>query len=476
MANLFDILPRGFFNYLASNAQNRIYADCLELIYHAYDREVSYRIPRSQLRDILALYFLENHVEVPEDMEEAGNTDVYQVASGILRRLSDVNVRWLEEDSDEDTYEKQIIMSEQGIALSEFLQSLRKPEREEYAGYIITIYSVLQNQELLREHPYLDVLRPVHRQAKLLARSLKRLATFIRRVIEEMVKEDSLEKITENLIAYCDGSFIREYTRLTRQQNIHAYRSVIRERLEEIRENEPLMQRMTEELMQEEDMNRTEAGDMIDDMIRNTVRFLYDDYDQIMSEIKQKINLYMQLHIGHLRYLQNRGADARSVVEQVIRHISEETDGLNKRDYLPEEMQNLFQLGGMSYVDTASLRYPRRTQRVQESSEDVIEELSDDALAKAREEQLREANNPYSQKKMRDYLDSRMQGRESLKADDLPMDTKEDLLSILAAVAFAGDSGYQVKTADTYVETDSFSVREFEIRRGKGNGRDRDGT
>ena len=167
---------------------------------------------------------------------------------------------------------------------------------------------------------------------------------------------------------------------------------------------------------------------------------------------------------------------ARSVVEQVIRHISEETDGLNKRDYLPEEMQNLFQLGGMSYVDTASLRYPRRTQRVQESSEDVIEELSDDALAKAREEQLREANNPYSQKKMRDYLDSRMQGRESLKADDLPMDTKEDLLSILAAVAFAGDSGYQVKTADTYVETDSFSVREFEIRRGKGNGRERDGT
>ena len=92
------------------------------------------------------------------------------------------------------------------------------------------------------------------------------------------------------------------------------------------------------------------------------------------------------------------------------------------------------------------------------------------------EEQLREANNPYSQKKMRDYLDSRMQGRESLKADDLPMDTKEDLLSILAAVAFAGDSGYQVKAADTYVETDSFSVREFEIRRGKGNGRDRDGA
>ena len=470
MSNLFDILPRGVFNYLASNANNRIYADCLEVIYHAYDREVSYRIPRAQLRDMLAVYLLENHIEVPEDMEETGSQDVYQAANGIIRRLTDENVRWLEEDSDEDTYEKQIVMSEQGIALAEFLQSLRKPEQETYTGYIITIYSLLQNQELLREHPYLDVIRPVHRQAKLLARSLKRLATFIRAVIEEMVREDSLEKIAENLIAYCEGSFIREYTRLTKQQNIHTYRAAIRERLESIRENGALMEQMVQELMQEDGLSHAEAENDLFDMIRNTVRFLYDDYDQIMSEIRQKINLYMQLHIGHLRYLQNRDADARGYVEQMIRLLNEEMPEIDRRDALPEELQSLFHVGGMSYVDTASLRYPRRVQHVKEASEDVIEEMSDETLARAREEQLREANNPYNQKKMRTYLQGLMQGRTRLRTEDVPLEKEEDLLSILAAIAFADENGYQVQTEDAYCGNDSFRVREFEIRRGKADG------
>ena len=35
--NLFDIIPVGFFNYLASNSNHRIYADCLQLIYDEYD-------------------------------------------------------------------------------------------------------------------------------------------------------------------------------------------------------------------------------------------------------------------------------------------------------------------------------------------------------------------------------------------------------------------------------------------------------
>ena len=52
--NLFDALPIGFFNCLASGSSNRIYSDCLLLIYHEYDREITYRIARSRIRDALA--------------------------------------------------------------------------------------------------------------------------------------------------------------------------------------------------------------------------------------------------------------------------------------------------------------------------------------------------------------------------------------------------------------------------------------
>ena len=38
------------------------------------------------------------------------------------------------------------------------------------------------------------------------------------------MREESLESLTENVLEYCEGDFIREYARLTKQQNIHMYR------------------------------------------------------------------------------------------------------------------------------------------------------------------------------------------------------------------------------------------------------------
>lgn len=72
-ANLFDIIPSGFFNCLSSGSNNRIYADCLLVIYEQYDREITYRISRGRIRDALSAYLLENHINFLElDSEQAG--------------------------------------------------------------------------------------------------------------------------------------------------------------------------------------------------------------------------------------------------------------------------------------------------------------------------------------------------------------------------------------------------------------------
>ena len=65
--NVFDIIPSDFFNYLAGNSNNRVYADCLELIHNQYDKEISYRLERSYLRDVLAAFLLGNHLDLSED-------------------------------------------------------------------------------------------------------------------------------------------------------------------------------------------------------------------------------------------------------------------------------------------------------------------------------------------------------------------------------------------------------------------------
>lgn len=217
MPDLFDIVPANFFNYLGSGSNNRIYAQCLLIIYNEYENEISYRLPRVQIRDALAVYLTQVH---PDMMDEEGNLEksYTDMASSIIRRLCAQDVGWLEEDNDEATYEKQIIMTEQGIMLAEFLERLMQPEKEEFSSYIFNIYNTLNNKEQWSSDPYSLCLTSVYRNSRNLAKALKKLATFIRKIIEDMMNESTFESLTENLISYCEGDFIKEYSRLTKRQ------------------------------------------------------------------------------------------------------------------------------------------------------------------------------------------------------------------------------------------------------------------
>lgn len=69
------------------------------------------------------MYLLENHVDfIEEDGDKEKRKSHNDLANGIIRKFCFKEIGWLEEDNDDAAYEKHIIMTEQGIALAEFLQ------------------------------------------------------------------------------------------------------------------------------------------------------------------------------------------------------------------------------------------------------------------------------------------------------------------------------------------------------------------
>lgn len=478
--NLFDKIPAGFFNCLASGSNNRIYADCLQIIYEQYDREITYRIPRNRIRDALAAYLLENHVEPWDQEEEAAeptaakyDKNYNDMANGIIRKFCARETGWLEEDSDDATYEKHIMMTEQGILLVEFLQGLIRPEREEFSSYIFNIYNILQNKEQWQQNPYVDGLKNVYRNARLLSNSLKRLATFIKKIIERMVREETLESLTENLLEYCDGNFIREYARLTKQQNIHIYRSRIKARLEEMQNQPEFRELLTIGCALEEDLGEDEAREMVFDMIQATRRFLAEDYDRIMRDIKHKINIYLQIAIGRARFLRNREADMRGSVEQTLRYIVREMEQIGWKEEIPEEMQGLFSMDKYEFIDTGSIRYPRKPQSIQKEAVTELEEMSEEDVARTRAAHEKEAYNPYAKEKMKEYLETVMQGKRSIACENMPMQSKRDLLCALSAIAYSDENGYSVQVEDGYLQANAMLVRRFVVHR-TGEGQEQD--
>lgn len=467
MQNLFDVIPVGFFNYLASNSNHRIYADCMQVIYDEYDREISYRIPRSRIRDALAIYLMENHVQF-EDEKLSENRNYNDMANAVIRKLSDQDVGWLEEEADDMTYEKHIVMTEVGIRLAEFLAELKKPEKEEFSSYIYTIYNTLQNKEMWKNDPYIDVLIQVNRNARMLSKALKRLATFIRKIIERMVNEGTFESLTENIIEYCEGSFIKEYTRLTKQQNIHIYRGIIRKQLDHLQSDPEIFDLLVIGCVVEEEISEQEAEEKVITLIQSTKRFLTDDYDRIMKDIKHKINIYLHVAVGRMRFIYNRGIDIRGSVENTIQYIIEEMQDIGMKDDMPQDMNGLFLLDRNEFIDMASLRYPRKQQQIRQTTITEIEEMTEEQIEEARQAQKREAYNPYSREKMKAYVEQLMEGREFIDSAHIPIRSKNDILASLSAVAYSGENGYVVELEEGYMEKEHMLLRNFTIRKEEG--------
>ena len=253
-------------------------------------------------------------------------------------------------------------MTDNGIALAEFLERLSRPRRAEYSNFILNIYNRLKYQtKEQKNEPYSLLLRPAFEDAKALSSSLKKLSTSIKKIIETMLHEGNLVSLTENIIKYCDGEFIREYSRLVKQQNIHLYRNFITQELERLKSES--FELIVQNLVDEEKIEIAEAEDRISEMIDSTKTFLHDDYNKIMEDIKQKINTYIRIAISRERMLRNKGFDLKGCVEQALRILIKNDD---KND---EVFQKLFRIQSSEFIDTSSLYIPRKATSFSQNTE-----------------------------------------------------------------------------------------------------------
>ena len=462
MINLFDVIPSGFFNLLSSGSNNRSYADCLMIIYEQYEREISYKIKRNIIKDAISIYLLDNHVELEDESIGQNPNDK---ANYVIRKFCSKEIGWLEEESDDVTYEKNIIMTENGIRLAEFLLQLLKPEKEEFSSYIFNIYNTLQNKAQWQENPYVGAVKNIYNNAKALSKSLKRLSTFIKKNIETLVKEETLESLTENILEYCNGDFIKEYSRLIKQQNIHIYRTYIKNEIEKLLADQEIYDQILITCMKEEEVDEYEAEEKIFHMISSIKRFLTSDYDKIMGEIRHKITLYIQLAIGRARFLRNQEVDVRGSVEQMLKYMIHEMKDLGIEEELPEKMQELYSLTSYEFIDTDSIRFPRKQIHIESASVSEIEVLTEEEIERVRKIQEREAYNPYSKSLMKKYVEKLMENKIVLQAEEMPLHTKEELLATLSAVAYSQENGYRIEVKDGYIKTNGLLLKDFVIRR-----------
>jgi hypothetical protein len=247
------------------------------------------------------------------------------------------------------------------------------------------------------------------------------------------------------------------------------YRSYIRSKLDEIVNNPEMHELIVTGCAIEEDISEDDAEDYVLEMVENTKKFLNEDYDRIMRDIKHKINMHIHIAVGRIRFIRNSGKDAQGNVEQVLKLLRTSIDEGSLLDELSEEMVKLYKFDKNEYIDTASLWSPRKSKVIKKAVTTETETLTqadkDDAITALE----KEAYNPYSKKKMKLFLEDRMRGKDEIDSAQLPLSNKTELLSDISAVAYCEENGFEVMVEDGYLETNDMILRRFKIRR-KSNG------
>ena len=200
-------------------------------------------------------------------------------------------------------------------------------------------------------------------------------------------------------------------------------------------------------------------------MVENTKRFLNEDYDRIMRDIKHKINMHIHIAVGRIRFIRNSGKDAQGNVEQVLKLLRISIDEGNLLDELPEEMTRLYRLDRNEYLDTSSLWSPRKMRTIKKTVTTDTEILTQEEKSEAISALEKEAYNPYSKRKMKLYLDTQMGDKNEIDSLQLPMNNKQELLSDISAVAYCEENGFEVTVEDGYIDTNEMLLRRFKIRR-----------
>ena len=111
------------------------------------------------------------------------------------------------------------------------------------------------------------------------------------------------------------------------------------------------------------------------------------------------------------------------------------------------------------------MRYPTKQKVIKKVTIQEYEQLTNEDILKARREQEESAFNPYSKELMKEYLDNQMKNRASLNSSNLPLNSKNDLLMGLSAVAYSIENGYEITSSDEYIEINNMLLRSFDIRR-----------
>ncbi|WP_249168616.1 Wadjet anti-phage system protein JetA family protein [Alkaliphilus sp. B6464] len=348
---LFEIIPDKFLSILASK-DKEVYSDCLFILFNQYRGNTSFGIDREIVVHVFTDYFEElGEVDLFED-EDASIKSSRDEANFIIRKLKDCG--WIDIETT-TSYREIINLTDYTISILGTLEKIVKNESLEYQGYVYTIYSILFGSE---NNQYNVILYQVFENTMKLMNGLKTLNSNIKKYIGKITEQKTSEEIMKHHFQdYAQDVIDKGYHRLKTSDNVSKFRPKILERLEEIKRDKDYLQRASQ---QEVDIERADNLDVAKEKIMgqlNEIIYVFENMDEIISEIDRKNTQYIRASLTRVKYLLNSSNDIEGQINEILKYTVEkiEENEVDLRIDTLEEINSIFGFYPQRFIDHKSL-------------------------------------------------------------------------------------------------------------------------
>lgn len=463
--NLFSgTLPDKFFYVLACPNQ-RIYQDCLFIIYRQMSHGLSFGVEKNLMTDLLQDYFEGKGGDLEEDgMVLKNNRDK---ATAILRKLKDYG--WIiEEDSDD--YQTYLNLQDYAIEILKTLYAVATNSGVEYKGYISTIYTIIQSPDSFEDKS--DLLRQVYENTDALISGLKSLHSNIKKYIEQLTGKKKVKEILESVFGEYRSEVIdKAYNRLITSDNVHKFRPAIMEGLESFAHDSNFIEEAAKGFAKKNECGLGEGMEEAKDIIEQTM-YAFSNLDRLLGAIKSKNARYHKSAINAALFIANNTADTIGQINTILNFIAED---YKKRDitfedvYECPELENLFSLQSLTYIDETSLYKPRTIKKLQVEEVYELEEVEDISEDELKDELKEQMNKGINKKKIKKTIDSILEDKDSVMVSDVDIIDDLGYLNLIYTYLYADDEqiGYEIHETNNLISKGKYSFKDFEIRRKK---------
>ena len=472
MKNLFGILPEDFFKPLTSKYR-RQYADCILLIFNTFKPEISYGVNRETVVRTLEGYFdVDNEEEITFD-EQTYVRSARDKANAMIASLKACG--WLEYEQ-ERNHQLNVVLFEYAIPIIESMNKVIREEEAEYQGIISQIHASLQNKDLYGK-PYELIIKGVKENTERLISELKKLNASIKRHMDKQTADMDASEILEHFFEYHKNIGSKAYLRMKTSENISYFRSAIIEKIEELMESTELMERAVNGYVEvEQEPDKDLAYDKLVEILLDIKSSFYR-LDDIIEEIDRKHATYMKNAVLRARFKLATGNNTEGkrvrILDQLADELNQEdigddTQGESSKDGGFSAVEELFAVFTQGYLSPESMRtipVSKKDGNVDSLSEGISISEEQRELYK---EALRQKNRMrFSRKNINEYVLTLLEGRERISAEEIPIETRRDLIRMIYVSIYAGNraNNYELIRSEKRIKKLEFELPDFEIVR-----------